>query len=151
LETIEQLERILGDRDLGPATRSAAARALGALGAARSVGPLATTLQEAAVRQASCEALGAMGEDAAPALPGLVAIIAEPSLAVRNERGIHYSIEAGRRLSDRIAAARAVARIAGDRGEELLCPYALDVDVGHVIRRELGRARCPLKPVGGGR
>ena len=76
-ETIEQLERILGDRNLGPATRSAAARALGALGAARSVGVLAATLLEPAVRQASCEALGAMGADGALGVIG----------AGRNRRG----------------------------------------------------------------
>ncbi len=142
-DTLDALERMLAADDRGPAARASAARALGTLGNRRSVEPLSVALRHVDLRQAAAEGLGGIGAAAAPALPVLRAILDEPSLAVRTERARNYSIEASRQLSDKIAAVRAIERIAGIRVEEILRPYLSDEDVGHVVKSVLRKISRP--------
>ncbi|MBP7149266.1 MAG: HEAT repeat domain-containing protein, partial [Acidobacteria bacterium] len=136
---LDALQQLLASGKSGPAARATAARALGRIGRAESVRPLARGLADPELADACAEALADFGPRAKAALPALQELVARPSQAERSEARLVYSAEASRLMRARIAAVRAIESAAGARAFDLLAPYALDPEIGGTVRHALAR------------
>ena len=138
-EALEALRALFTSPRAGPGARRAAALALGRLGDEGSVGVLSRGLSDPGLCEASVNGLGELGPKAHAALPALRGLLDRPSLAVRTDRAIVYSLEATDRLMQKIAAVQAIERVAGKRAFDLLAPYARDPDIGPAVQGALKR------------
>ena len=138
-EALAALERVLADSTFGPVARSAAARALGRLGADRHARVLAQALADPETGTSAAKGLEALGPRATDAIPALVAVLEQPIAAQRRPGRVTYDIEATRRLGEKAAAVHALESIRGDRARAALRRFTDDADIGRSVRKALKR------------
>jgi hypothetical protein len=129
------------EQQLGPRARAECARALGALEIGESAGLLRQSLADPDLAEAAARALGQLGAAARPAIPSLLALARQPSLAAPDGKAIRYSVEATRLRAAKGAAVRAIAAIDPGAAAVHLTPLLQDPDVRSVIRSVLGLKR----------
>lgn len=134
-----RLRRMLADPAYHADARVAAAQALGAIGEADAVPAIILLLADEVLVDGCLPALAALGPAAAPAVPALAALVAAPSGAVRDERGIHYGVQATAVHHRRLRAVDALAAIGGELAFVVLTEALTDSEIGPAVCQALRR------------
>ncbi len=134
------LESALVSSELGPRAKSECARTLGRLGSTRSLPALREALKHEELAKAAAEALGSLGGASRPALPDLLRLAQLPTLVVKKDNTLHWSVEASDRADVKRAAVRAIIAIDPAGAPAALAPLRGEPDTGHIIRAFLRRA-----------
>jgi HEAT repeat protein len=133
------LRRMLADPSYHADARAAAAQALGAIGDPAAVSVIMPLLADEALVDSCLPALAALGPIAAPAVPALAALVAAPSGAVRDGRGIHYDVRATAVHHRRLRAVDALAAIGGEPAFAVLAEALTESEIGPAACRALRR------------
>jgi HEAT repeat protein len=134
-----RLRILLADPAYHADARVAAAQALGAIGDATAVPIIISMLADEALVDGCLPALAALGPKAAPAVPALAALVAAPSGAVRDGRGIHYGVRASTVHHRRLRAVDALAAVGDELAFAVLAKTLTDSEIGPAACRALRR------------